>query len=991
MGKKVCVVITEKPDKPCPGKPDEYIWVNSGCKEGYWRKRPSPRAKKAKINKELDADLLKTIKLLQKALLRYAGSIDPKSLADAGKQIKGVKIVHASGAKNKYKHPSGIGKRSGYVIQYACVNLHDLITSHKPFENFAPDKRFPNKIQDRDYTKKAEKNKVIDIALKLQPEYMLSQAVTAAEGTPIITHDMIVLSGNGRVQALKYASENSPANYEKYKLEALEAAPRFAILRDEIKQFEHPVIVRFVNINAKTQEAVDFGHAANSKIGAERSEVREAAHIAEILPPEMLALIKDADETKLSGILDQKEFRTFLKNAIAVKDQQKYFKDTGKLTDSGKIFIKKVLLIKCLGSPETLENMTEQHLLMFTNALPALVEVRQRESTGQIGSQYSISGLISEALRFLREEILNEGYKNFEDFKTQKSFLKKGKAKRETSEFLKVLENIDKKGKLLTFYLIQLAKDATAESNLRSGMFADVGEQFFYKIIKDAYEKAENSYKLYKQKGIKDNLTPAMFSGYAANDKFNSIVKLAGEINSNLSETSREKHLKLSRSASRQGNVALALKHLSSALNKKARSVHQLGDTTMKKLDISIIPRLKINENEIRSIINSKLKCRTQILPSAVLQSIETAIEYYKHNKTGKKGAACDMLRAFNDLFVRNREHPLINQYMSEIDRIFDMQGEKFNNIFRAQDFKQLGDTKMAGIKTKIVRKPRKSAAKKKVAKKKPVKKLKEAGTKVKKGYKGKAKTKQTVQPKYPKKTKSKKPAKKRKKTELGGRSRLNQIVKYFYEDGRKIVDASELKKVADALDKKGIRADEIVYSKVDNEILISVHESDREKVYDLAKKLKMDAKRVGTDFKHKFEVSYNELGNTTQPGDFDFIPKLSMTKKAQSVVNKLAKDANGASVEYLADKLMKNLRNAGRGFRALRKNDGSGQGRGRRPHPICIKAMKIEFKNPKDAEIWSKKHLFRALAAKKVLEKKAPENETLKTLEGYLQTEKSK
>lgn len=871
MGKKVCVVITEKPDKPCPGKPDEYIWVNSGCKEGYWRKRPSPRAKKAKINKELDADLLKTIKLLQKALLRYAGSIDPKSLADAGKQIKGVKIVHASGAKNKYKHPSGIGKRSGYVIQYACVNLHDLITSHKPFENFAPDKRFPNKIQDRDYTKKAEKNKVIDIALKLQPEYMLSQAVTAAEGTPIITHDMIVLSGNGRVQALKYASENSPANYEKYKLEALEAAPRFAILRDEIKQFEHPVIVRFVNINAKTQEAVDFGHAANSKIGAERSEVREAAHIAEILPPEMLALIKDADETTLSGILDQKAFRTFLKNAIAVKDQQKYFKDNGKLTDSGKIFIKKVLLIKCLGSPETLENMTEQHLLMFINALPALVEVRQRESLGQIKSEYSISGIIAESVRFLREEILNEGYKNFEDFKTQKSFLQKGKAKRETSEFLKVLENIDKKGKLLTFYLIALAKDATAESNLSSGMFSDVKAISFTKIIKEAFGKAENSYKLYKQKGIKDNLTPAMFSGYAANDKFNSIIQLAGEINSNLSETSREKHLKLSRSASRQGNVALALKHLSSALKNK------------------------------------------------------------------------------------------------------------------------LGDTEMAGIKTKTVRKPRKSTANKKKTPKKQPKKIKEAGTKVKKGYKGKPKTKQTVQPKYPKKTKSKKPAKKRKKTELGGRSRLNQIVKYFYEDGRKIVDASELKKVADALDKKGISADEIIYSKVDNEILISVHESDREKVYDLAKKLKMDAKRVGTDFKHKFEVSYNELGNTTQPGDFDFIPKLSMTKKAQSVVNKLAKDANGASVEYLADKLMKNLRNAGRGFRALRKNDGSGQSRGRRPHPICIKAMKIEFKNPKDAEIWSKKHLFRALAAKKVLEKKAPENETLKTLEGYLQTEKSK
>ena len=358
-----------KPRKP--GK--NYYWV-----DGHWRKMPEPRPKKKKKELVEKSKFQKVIQALQNALYRFTGSKDPKDLRLAGKPIKGLKLKHSGGMGTKYKHPAGISKKDTYNMQYAVVETDKLITSHLPLQRFDLDKRFPAKIQDRDYKKKSEQAKVIDIATKLQPEYMLSNAITAAEGTPIITHKGIILSGNGRAMALKYAADSVPSSYAKYKDELLDNAHRFGLTREEIEQFNKPALVRVVDINAKSKEAEEFGRAANAKVGAARSEIREAAHLAEILPPELLMMVKDADEETLSTVLNQKVFLDFLKTNIPVKDRQAIFKEDGKLTDSGKAFVKKIMLIKCLGSPEVLEAMSDSWYRSFEYALPELIEMHQR-------------------------------------------------------------------------------------------------------------------------------------------------------------------------------------------------------------------------------------------------------------------------------------------------------------------------------------------------------------------------------------------------------------------------------------------------------------------------------------------------------------------------------------------------------------------------------------------------------------------------------------
>ncbi len=92
------------------------------------------------------------------------------------------------------------GKDLGH---YEVRELADVIASHDPGNGFARRPEYPREAQERPYhSDKGEQDKVTRNALEYNPDYIISDAFTPADGPPIITDAGITLGGNSRVMSL---------------------------------------------------------------------------------------------------------------------------------------------------------------------------------------------------------------------------------------------------------------------------------------------------------------------------------------------------------------------------------------------------------------------------------------------------------------------------------------------------------------------------------------------------------------------------------------------------------------------------------------------------------------------------------------------------------------------------------------------------------------------------------------------------------------------
>lgn len=143
----------------------------------------------------------------------YTGPIQPKVGYNkdqfmAGPVLLGKPIVITMPNGEKHK------------AQFAIVELADIIASHNE-KTFSSSIGYPldangENINDRNYA--ADKNsqaKVVEFAQNLEPERVISTSRTPS-GTPIITVDGIVVSGNNRTMSMKLALDQFSDKYLEY-------------------------------------------------------------------------------------------------------------------------------------------------------------------------------------------------------------------------------------------------------------------------------------------------------------------------------------------------------------------------------------------------------------------------------------------------------------------------------------------------------------------------------------------------------------------------------------------------------------------------------------------------------------------------------------------------------------------------------------------------------------------------------------------------------
>lgn len=107
------------------------------------------------------------------------------------------------------------------TAQFAIVDLDDITASHNELtfsssEGY-PTNQYGQNINDRNYQDDpAAQQHVLEIAQNLKPEGLI-ELTSKPSGTPIISKDGFVVSGNNRVMSLKLAVKRFPENYQKYK------------------------------------------------------------------------------------------------------------------------------------------------------------------------------------------------------------------------------------------------------------------------------------------------------------------------------------------------------------------------------------------------------------------------------------------------------------------------------------------------------------------------------------------------------------------------------------------------------------------------------------------------------------------------------------------------------------------------------------------------------------------------------------------------------
>lgn len=310
-------------------------------------------------------NLKQDVPVVEQNISAGPGSIRPEFMTDWQKfpMLKGREI--------QISMPNG-EKRNAI---FAIVELGNIIASHNE-ENFHSQPGYPknasgNNINDRNYKDDLSAQKaVMDYARELEPERLITTSRTPS-GTPIITKDGFVVSGNNRTMSLKLAAKQYPDNYKEYVKFLAEEIDSFGFknhvgtalqMNDSIpiegSSFNNPMSVKFT-YPVLLRIDLDFPEYTTQELSKYNKDTKKAERpidkaikLSNILREnsrcaEIIAEITGEYDTFsefYSNIIGQKKLaKTLIEcNLLTEQEMPAYFSDTT-FTETGKEFIENLL------------------------------------------------------------------------------------------------------------------------------------------------------------------------------------------------------------------------------------------------------------------------------------------------------------------------------------------------------------------------------------------------------------------------------------------------------------------------------------------------------------------------------------------------------------------------------------------------------------------------------------------------------------------------
>jgi len=338
---------------------------------------------------------------------------------------------------------------------FAIVELDKILTSHNE-NNFSNTENYPtNKdgrnINDRNYSGDINaQSKVISVSQNLIPEIIISTSATAS-GTPIISVDGIVVSGNNRTMSLKLAKNQNKSQYDNYlKKLAYElgyegygfkdnSIGTSLLLKYKISlpgssfnnplsiKFENPILVR-IDYDFQSYTTDEMAKYNKSTKKSERpidnaikisQQLKENSNCMESL----LSLISEQEIVSdlYNDVPSVKRFKSILIecNLITENDISSLF-IANTLTDNGKTFYD-TLLLSLILNPEILEISQNQGIKSIINSVSnSIIYLNQNKNL----KEGSIIDNVNNAI-ILQNEIYSTKSKNIIDFIKQGNLFEK--------------------------------------------------------------------------------------------------------------------------------------------------------------------------------------------------------------------------------------------------------------------------------------------------------------------------------------------------------------------------------------------------------------------------------------------------------------------------------------------------------------------------------------------------------------------------------------
>lgn len=299
--------------------------------------------------------------------------------------------------------------------QYAVFNLPDLVASHsfmtgQPSSNVSVG-LYPQGLQPRDYGAGTnEAAKVSRIAgSQFDPRFLISQAPSADMGPPTVTPSGIVINGNGRVMSLQLLSRRG--RFPKYRNELVRQAESFGLDPKAVEGMNAPVLVRVVDVDPTSPQAVQFARSGNISTTESQSPARTAESLRGLVDLDLLDRIHLDEDTTFSEAVTSssggRKFRESVWQRLPESQRAQFFNPDGTLTEGGVELVRNMLLTRVLPI-ETVERLgADKKALKRTleGAIPQLLKLTRDYATGDVTPQ------LNEALEFIvrNPDVRNRG------------------------------------------------------------------------------------------------------------------------------------------------------------------------------------------------------------------------------------------------------------------------------------------------------------------------------------------------------------------------------------------------------------------------------------------------------------------------------------------------------------------------------------------------------------------------------------------------------
>lgn len=374
---------------------------------------------------------------------------------------------------------------------FAVVELDDILASHDE-STFATTKGYPldqmgKNINDRNYS--GDKNaqaKVVSVAQKLSPAIIVSTSATAF-GTPIITIDGVVVSGNNRTMSMKLAAKQYPEVYDEYLKELYSelnyggyGIPMAAVYGN----FKKPILVR-VDLSVSNYNSTEL-NKYNKVRGKSEKSIDMAVRLSKQLSDNegcknMLIDLVSEQEVVSELYNDFSSVTRFKKilvdcNLITENEVSAFFSDRS-LTDAGKL-VYQTLLLSMVLEPKTIEISQNPGIKSATNAVTnAIIPVIKNKKF----EHGNLNADINNAL-IIQNDMVSADYRNLAEFIKENTIFKENNEHKTRNAFI---INWFLNQRVNDFKAALLKYNNSLESNQGASLFGDQlpPEQIFEEVF----------------------------------------------------------------------------------------------------------------------------------------------------------------------------------------------------------------------------------------------------------------------------------------------------------------------------------------------------------------------------------------------------------------------------------------------------------------------------------------------------------------------------